>query len=403
MRIAMIRLSAASLVSASAEGIFGGAEVRSLTFAQGLADRTEHEVQLVVQGDLDRTLMPCGRLAIHTIPAQRLRCRAINARWGITGLWRRPWEQSRRITRSLFRRATGQPSRWPAVAQLPVDVLCTFGLQDPTAAVVRAARTTGKRSAVFLTSDRDTQLALAPEAVWDRHRRWHRYALERADLVVAQTERQRDLIQRIGRRVVLIRNPIDTRLSAGSITPLVCRKYLLWIGRADTDCKRADLLWSLAQQCPQVPFVAVMNPQGPSLTRQLTVQAPPNVRILPRVDWLRSDVVYRNALALVNTSDSEGFPNAFLQAAKYGVPILSRRVNPDHVLTRFGFGFVAQDDLTRLAAMIHRLWETPQRFMAVSQVARQYVERHHALEPRIEELQRALSQLSADSRTPRAA
>jgi glycosyltransferase involved in cell wall biosynthesis len=190
---------------------------------------------------------------------------------------------------------------------------------------------------------------------------------------------------------VFIRNPIDTRLAPDEgIVPMTERKHVLWIGRADRDCKRADLCLQLAAECPEVPFLAVMNPQDSATELQLLASRPPNVTILPRIPWRQTDRLYRHALALLNTSESEGFPNAFLQAAKFGVPILSRRVNPDQVLTEHGIGFVAQDDLSRLAQMLRQLHATPERFSWVSRAGRRYVERYHALESRIGELHRAL-------------
>jgi glycosyltransferase involved in cell wall biosynthesis len=390
MRIAIIRLSATPLVDNSAEGTFGGAEVRALTFAQGLADLTPHDVRLVVQGSGGQVIPRRGRLSIERVAGWR---RSGQRPGPGRALWQGPAAAVRRWTRSLQRRLSGEPGLWPDIAALPADVLCSFGLHDPTAAVVQTAGCEGKRKVVFLTSDEDTQRALAAEGARDRHRRWHRYAIEHADLLVAQTERQQDWLRAAGRPVVLIRNPIDTSLPSGRIVPMAERQHVLWVGRADTDSKRADLCLQLAARCPQVPFVVVMNPQDHHTHRRLMAQVPANVRVLPHVAWRDSDDWYRHALALLNTSDSEGFPNAFLQAGKHGVPILSRRVNPDEVLTQHRWGFVAHDDLAELARMTQRIHAEPERFTQVSLAARRYVERYHRLDERCAELETALRRL----------
>jgi len=98
-------------------------------------------------------------------------------------------------------------------------------------------------------------------------------------------------------------------------------------------------------------------------------------------------------LESMTTSDSEGFPNAFLQAFKFGVPVLSRRVNPDNVLTRQQTGFVAHDDLDHLAAMVRQLHDQPSRFRSVARSARSYVVEHHEVADRVDELDRLLCEL----------
>ena len=111
------------------------------------------------------------------------------------------------------------------------------------------------------------------------------------------------------------------------------------------------------------------------------------------VDYGNSDALFRDAFVLLNTSESEGFPNAFLQAAKHAVPICSRRVNPDQVLTRHGIGFLAHDSITELSAMVRRIHQQRWRFEIVASSARRYVVRHHRLEDRTRELTSLLDQL----------
>lgn len=380
MRIAFLRLSAAPLVRGDTEQNIGGAEVRALTFAKGLSDRSNHVVRLLVGGEAQDPYAR-GRLLIHPVQSERQESdrRSLPSR----------------LTRSLKRRLGREPAAWKAIADLPVEFIACFGLQDPTASAIWTAKQTGKRAVVFLTSDHDTYRALAPASIVHRHRRWHRFAILNADLVVAQTHYQCQLVEQASTSsVALIRNPIDTATVADELVPITHRKYVLWIGRADTNCKRADLCWQVARKCPDIPFLAILNPLDRRTTELLVREAPPNVSIRDRVDWSDSDLLFQGALALLNTSDSEGFPNTFLQAAKFGVPILSRRVNPDGVLTRFRIGFVASDDLSQLAKMIEQLHANPQQFEYVSAQGPRYVREYHASDGRVAELEAALTQLA---------
>ncbi len=391
MHIVFVRLPATPLLDRRVAGVFGGAEVRAWTFARALAQRKTHRVGFAVRSAGAPLAASCEQVQIHAIPSRR---RARDRAWSWQQWWQGPHDIARRNLHSFRSKLRRTPPVEAAFCQLEADVLAAFGLHDPTASVVESAHASGKKAIVFLTSDHDVQVALEPRRMGRRRDvRRHRFALLHADLVVAQTELQREAVARAGQQVVLIRNPIDTRLPAGRPLPLDQRPYVLWVGRADADCKRADLCWQLAVSCPEVPLVAILNRQDDRLAKRLMSRVPPNLRVVSQVAWRDSESLYREARALLNTSESEGFPNAFLQAAKHGVPILSRRVNPDQVLTRHGIGFVAGDHLETLAAMLRRVWHEPQRFCQVAAAGRRYVVEHHDLEARVDDLEAAAQAL----------
>ena len=341
MRIGFVRLGAAPLLLPQASGRFGGAEVRAVTFARGLARYTEHELVFVVQGDGGGEQQLSDRLQVRRVLHRR---RSSDRRWQIQLAWQWPLDLSRQLARSLHRRIWHGPPSWGYCCRLPVDVLATFGVHDPSASVIEAARRSGKRSVLFLTSDRDVEEAFVAQT-HDQAiaRRMYRYAITRADLVVAQTRYQQQAVRRQAQREAeLIRNPMDTDLAGQPLLPLEQRPHILWVGRADRDCKRADRCVQLAHACPEVRFVAVMNRMAARDYDWLVHHAPRNLRILESVPWERSERLFGDARAVINTSDSEGFPNTFLQAAKYGCPIISLTVDPDRVLTRHRCGFCAR-------------------------------------------------------------
>lgn len=389
LRVALVRPGASALFQHEAKAVFGGAEVRAWTFARGLAADPSFDVQMIVHGTPDPVPEIRERVLLRRVLFRR---RSADRHWGVHLLWQIPQDLLGTWTHSLHSRLAREPLPAEPLQGLDVDVLATFGLHDPSAAVIQAARTSGLRSVLFLTSDADTQQALDAEVSQaGKAKARQRFAILHANLVVAQTEAQRAWVEAAGRKVIQIRNPIDVRLPTGNPLPMTARKYVLWVGRADTDCKRADLCWELARACPQVPFLAVMNPQEPEITARLHNAAPANVRLIDHVPWEASEALYRDALVLLNTSESEGFPNAFLQAAKHGVPILSRRVDPDGVLRREGWGLVADDRLDRLTEMIRWAAAEPERLNAMAAAARRYVTTYHDEAGRIAELKQALA------------
>jgi glycosyltransferase involved in cell wall biosynthesis len=276
-----------------------------------------------------------------------------------------------------------------------VEVLVTFGVHDPSAAVVESARRSGKASVLFLASDREADYALTgPSRAASGTHLMARFAITQADLVVVQTERQRQLIGSRSRQPpVLIRNPVEAPAAEDIVWPLERRPHVLWVGRADRHCKRADRCVELARACPEVRFVAVMNRMATRDYDWLVRHAPRNLRILERISWNRSDELFRAARAVINTSDQGGFPSTFLQAARFGCPIVSLTINPDQTLTRNQWGFCAGGSLKKMAGMIRHLWQHPQRFDYVSRAGRRYLAEHHDREACVAQLSAALGEL----------
>jgi glycosyltransferase involved in cell wall biosynthesis len=384
----MVRLGAGPLVAPGDSGSFGGAEVRAWTFARGLARVDAMRVMLVIRSASEE--LPELRDGVRLV-----RVGDLTERSARISAWSRPIRRwLRKAGDSVHRRFSSEPLPFRDARELNPHVWIAVGMQDPAAAIVRRARQRGQRSVVLLTSDEDAFRALGSREPATAGLRRYRYALLRSDLVVAQTEFQKELLAEAGQRAVLIRNPIELPSNPWSVTPLDARDYVLWVGRADTDSKRADLLAELAARCPQVRFLAIMNPLTPRRgVRPVSIQLPANVAVIPQVAFGEMDRYFARARALVNTSDSEGFPNTFLQAARHGVPILSRRVDPDFALTRHGIGFTANDQMDRLAEMVRQLQSTPAAFQQVSEAAITYVRRFHEASARVAELQQALRTL----------
>jgi glycosyltransferase involved in cell wall biosynthesis len=74
----------------------------------------------------------------------------------------------------------------------------------------------------------------------------------------------------------------------------------------------------------------------------------PNVTITGRIPNHEVEATLRRAAALVNTSDVEGFPNAYLEAWSLRVPVIARR-DIDGIIVSSGAGVVAEslDEMER--------------------------------------------------------
>jgi glycosyltransferase involved in cell wall biosynthesis len=122
--------------------------------------------------------------------------------------------------------------------------------------------------------------------------------------------------------------------------------YFLFVGRFDHR-KRMERFFQLAEKNPDIKFVAVGEAHDANYDRRLrqTYGHLPNLEMpgfVPRFgDHTVSDY-YEKAWVLVNTSAREGLPYTFMEAAAYGVAILSA-LDPEQFASRFGY-YAAKDD-----------------------------------------------------------
>jgi glycosyltransferase involved in cell wall biosynthesis len=116
--------------------------------------------------------------------------------------------------------------------------------------------------------------------------------------------------------------------------PTVC-----YLGRWDRR-KRPEIFFRLAQQFPEVRFIAMGQARTPALTELLQHEygGLPNLELQGFVDQFSSprfQETLSQSWILVNTALREGLPRSFLEAAAFKCAILSR-VDPDGFASRFG-------------------------------------------------------------------
>lgn len=217
--------------------------------------------------------------------------------------------------------------------------------------------------------------------------------LRRAGLILAQSEEAaRALPENFGvtaDRVIPNGHPLPRR-------PGLPREYVLWVGRA-ARIKRPELFLELASRFPEERFVMICPPatadrEYPRLVDQIRRQ--PNVQLSGQVPYREMDEWFARAKVLVNTSDSEGFPNTFIQAAAAAVPVLSLNADPDQFLEKFDCGICAAGSPDRLAAGLQDLLRDG-RYAGPGANARRYVEEHHDLTRIVPEYKRLLAGVAA--------
>jgi glycosyltransferase involved in cell wall biosynthesis len=318
-----------------------------------------------------------------------------------------PAVAARRLVRSLqkpwMRRRFDRPQFDRLLARLDADVYCCFGVHQHAASVIHTAAKLRRPSVLFLASDTDLtedyRAGCCQRNAYGQRADVCHFALTQATVIVAQTGEQQMLLrQRFARPAPVIRNPIAVTCADHSHRSVDQPKNVLWIGRADCFSKRADLAIELASRCPSLTFTLIMNPRDSRVYRQLIRRVPSNTRVVRQVPWQEINTYFESASILINTSEAEGFPNTFLQAAQHGVPIVSRHVDPDAMLTRHGCGIVAGGSVDQMVHCLENLSADEARRNQIGRAGQRYVREYHEAEARCDELSLLLQRVVAANR-----
>jgi glycosyltransferase involved in cell wall biosynthesis len=347
----------------------GGESVQQTLLAKALA-RRGHEVSMVTADHGQQDGAVCGRIRVYKAyrPAAGLPLlRFVHPRW--TGLW------------SALARADAQ-LYYTSCAGMHLGLLALFCARHRRRLVFRCAS----------DSDCDPARLLIRYA---RDRWLYEYGLRRADVILVQNAAQAaSLRQHFG---------LSGRLAGMLVerTPANAARDIdvLWVGNI-RQVKRPERLLALAAQLPEAQIHMVGGPVADeaALFERIRREAAslPNLTFHGHRSYWDTNTLYGRARLLVNTSDLEGFPNAFLQSWIRGVPVVSF-TDPDDLIRRHGLGeAVASAGAMRDA--IRRLLRDAEAHGAAAQRCRAYVTREYAEERVLAPYLTAFEELTRDPR-----
>jgi len=200
------------------------------------------------------------------------------------------------------------------------------------------------------------------------------WSLRQAKVIFAQNANDRDSLQHsTGLSSVLI--PNGHRLPKLNHTQ---RDTILWVGR-DADVKKPRCFLELARAIPSQHFTIICqtltNDQDYNDMIAEAAQIK-NLQFIPHVPFNQVDSFFRRAKVLVNTSDSEGFPNTFIHACLCETPILSLNVNPDGFLDKYSCGICCEGNEKQLPDTLKSML-AEDRYIRMGRNGRKYAEEKH--------------------------
>lgn len=264
-----------------------------------------------------------------------------------------------------------------------------------TGQVALWCRRHGRKFVYSVASDPDCDVRL-PEMTKLRERVLYRYGLKHADRVIVQTRKQQEMLRGgFARESTVIPMPCPGPSDsdyAGCEPSRNGSQRVLWIGRV-CEVKRPDRLLDLAETCPELHFDFV----GPASDTEYATEVCRRAKTIANVTLhgpasrQRVAEFYRQAKLMCCTSDFEGFPNTFLEAWSYGVPIVST-VDPDNLIAEKGLGKVGAD-VSELTQGIRELLQSPAHWHKASQTARAYYATTHAVDKAMERFERVFCEV----------
>ena len=290
------------------------------------------------------------------------------------------------VLRFVHPRLTGL---WRALGRADAQVYYVSTASAQLGIVTAFARRRGRRVVFRIAHDLDCE----PQRLLIRHwrdRKLYEWGLRRADVVLAQSEQQRTALRR--------NYGLDSRVAAMLVEPATqdlgfeSRDVpVLWVNNL-RPFKRPDLALALARRLPHLRLHMIGGEQAghEDLFAQTRQDGAPlrNLLFHGRVPYHDVNDFYERARVFVNTSDSEGFPNSYLQAWRRGVPTVSF-FDPDGLIKAHGLGHAARS-LDDMAEAVNQLAQQGQAWQAASTRCRQFMDERYGedtvLEPYLEAL-----------------
>jgi hypothetical protein len=235
-----------------------------------------------------------------------------------------------------------QPDTSVVYKEIDADIYCVFGVSSFVSEVAEFCKIFGKKLILFVGSDIDLDIT------YHNNNSYVNNSIMYADLIITQTYHQSRTIQDIfGRKSFIIKNPIELDTKRDRHGELVARDIALWIGKSDR-IKRPEILLRLAERFQNIRFLMILNCADHEIFKKIIRSKPKNVEIIESIGFHDIESLFARAIVMINTSIFEGFPNTFLQAGKYGVPVLSLNIDPDRFIQNHNCGICANGDFDNL-------------------------------------------------------
>ncbi len=105
-----------------------------------------------------------------------------------------------------------------------------------------------------------------------------------------------------------------------------------------------------------------------------------NLTFLDYVPYPDMKTYYKKSMVLINTSDFEGFPNTFIEAAMHHTPVISLNSDPNRMLSKHQCGVFCKGDFSLMVEELEKLLNSEKELGRMGDNAFRYARENHQLD-----------------------
>jgi glycosyltransferase involved in cell wall biosynthesis len=218
------------------------------------------------------------------------------------------------------------------------------------------------------------------------NRRFYQHSIKYIPYIIVQNTYQKEtLLLNYGRDSLVLPNIWRNTISRESIEK---RIDVLWISNFRR-LKRAEWMVEIARNNPRIIIALVGRPSSDEeYFNGIKAQCEelPNVFFFGPLSFKETNSLVSESKLVACTSEFEGFPNTFLQAWAYSIPVVST-VNPSSVITNHNLGIVV-NDCEEFNRAIIRLLSDVESYQDKVRCIDRYFGVHHSADRNYTELMR---------------
>ncbi len=271
---------------------------------------------------------------------------------------------------------------WQAMSLAPKHAVTIWAAaSDADAAVL------GFVKEMFRSKTIPQLLVLAPRLIHARY--FARKGALSAQIRLAQHFEQQQHLKKVGIDTTVLRNSFPPT-DADVLQKHEGKPSVFWAGSVKR-WKQPELFIELARRCQDLDceFVIageVFKKEYPLLLERAAAELR-NFRYAGHIPLQEIDRYFAAAHLHIKTSQPlEGFPNTFVQAWQYGVPVVSLDVDPDGLLSRERLGAVVSS-MDELEAKVRELLANPQLRREIGARAREFTLKEFNLHKNVDRLE----------------
>lgn len=229
------------------------------------------------------------------------------------------------------------------LSKIGADIYIQRAGSPLTGIIALYAHLKNKKFIFSVSSDSNVSDQLHIKHIKDLKKIFYIFGIKYANCIICQTKHQQKILMKnISKKGFIIKNISSNNFNKSNSN----EKTILWVGRIIKE-KNPEIFLKLAENLPQYSFKMIGgSKKGGSgyynhiknLAMKIT-----NLEFLGFIPNNEIHTYYSKAIIFINTSNSEGFPNTFLESWANSTPIVSLKFDPDKIIFKNKLGLISDD------------------------------------------------------------